>query len=288
MGKIYSLDQIHRAPEFIPRAEDFEAAARNFTDTSREAIEAGVLSGAVIYGSVAGGTQTIRSDFDCMVIPYDHSDASLAVVNSIVRATRGDAPIEINAIKHHKRRLESGSHEIDEYFGEHLTGPFRTVLGEDLGTYIRFSGYGTYEELLRYIQHKKRSVTLGDDSSNTETLKAMQRTLELPLAIGRKALMVLQRENHFPSLTFNSGDKSHTAQLAIAMFDSFGLADVPHRLVTMDRDYTHVLTQTLVGNTTDAEYQESLDEIKESIPAASRWLDDIDDAITDVYVRSDV
>lgn len=284
MGKVYSLEQIHDGANSIPTTEDFETAIDNFTRASTRAIENDTIAGAVIYGSVATGRHTIRSDFDCMIVPYDHSDMSLAVVNSIVRATRGESPIDVSTIKHHRRRLESGTHEIDEYFAQHLTGPSRIVLGEDPAGYMKPADYGTYKELFRYIQHKKRSVTLGDGSSNAETYKAMQRALELPLAIGRKALIVLQEESGFPTVQFDSANKTQTAQLVINMFDSFGLGDVPYQLVSMDKAYTKLLTQTLLGKVSDAQYEEFLQEIQGYVPATSRWLDDINDTL-DAHVR---
>ena len=188
MGRVFSLEQVHHQADHIPTPNDFRAAIHLFEQASHEEIEQGTISGTVIFGSVAIGAYNVQSDFDCMIVPFDHSQASQAARQRIKSGSNPSGRLDVSDVFHSRERLASGAHEIDRFFGLHLTGPSRLVFGEDPAEYMSYPEYGAETHLLSYIRHKKRSI-LGDGE---HYYKRLQRTLELPLAVGRKALHAMQ------------------------------------------------------------------------------------------------
>ncbi len=285
MGRVFSIEQIHNQAESIPTPEDFDYAIDHFKQAVGDEIEAENIDGALIYGSVAIKAYTLRSDLDCLIVPYDHSLPSLAAISRILKASNPTGRIEMSAIIHPRSRLSSGAHEIDRYFGNHLSGSARLVYGEDPAEYIRFPDYGSETHLLAYIRHKKRSVATAVTSEGPDMYKGLQRILELPLAIGRKALRVLDEMNGTQAATSDSANKSVIVPASLELFDSFGLEDVPGTIIKLDRKYSEVLKGTIEGSITELEYTALIDEIQSQGGKVSEWLDEFDDALVDIFNR---
>jgi len=279
MGRVFSIEQIHDYAESIPTPEDFNYAVEHFEQAVNEEIEAENVDGALIYGSVAIKAFTLRSDLDCLIVPYDHSTQSLDAIARILKASNPSGRIEMSAIVHPRSRLRSGAHEIDRYFGSHLSGPARLVYGEDPAEYMHYPDYGSKTHLLAYLRHKKRSVATGFTSEGPELYKGLQRILELPLAIGRKTLRVLDEMNGTQAATADSANKNIIVPSSLELFDSFGLADVPRTIIELDRSYSEVLKGMLNGTTIEIEYADILREIQSEGGRASEWLDAVDDAL---------
>lgn len=283
MGKVYSFEQIENASEAIPSSMDFEAAIGNFEDAVNREITQGTLSGAVIYGSVAIRAYSLRSDFDCLIIPFDHSPASISAINRVISATNPDKKIDISAITHPKARLASGMHEIDRYFGDHLTGSSRLVFGEDPADYIQFPDYGAYIHLISYIRHKKRSIATSFTTGNNDYYKGLQRILELPLAVGRKTLRTVDEIEATHLAISDSANKNKITPASLELFDALGLGFTPKTLLQLNSDYNLALADSLSGKLSEEEYTAILQEISKAGIDASYWLDELDVTLTEHY-----
>lgn len=283
MGKVFSFDQVQQGSKVIPSSEDFEAAIENFETASHREISEGTLSGAVIYGSVAIRAYSLRSDFDCLLIPFNHSPESVAAINRVVSATNPTKKIDVSTIVHPKGRLESGMHEIDRYFGDHLTGSSRLVFGEDPADYIRYPEYGAYTHLISYIRHKKRSVAAGFTGEHDDYYKGLQRILELPLAVGRKTLRAVDDIDGTHFATADSANKARITPASIQLFDTLGLSETPNAILQLNARYNRALAEALDGELSEEEYDAVLDEIAGSGIDASNWLDELDDHLTRRY-----
>ncbi len=279
MGRVFSIEQIYNRDTNIPTLDDFEYAIDHFEQAAKSEIDAGNIAGALIYGSVAIRAYTLRSDLDCLIVPYDHSPQSLAAIAQILKASNPTGRIEMSAIVHPRSRLSTGAHEIDRYFGNHLSGSARLVYGEDPAGYMHFPDYGSRNHLLSYIRHKKRSVATGFLPEGPDQYKGLQRILELPLAIGRKTLRVLDEMNGTQAGTSDSANKKVIVPASLALFDSFGLDEVPRSIIELDREYSEMLKDMLEGNETEINYVELLGEIQFQGGKASEWLDKLDDAL---------
>lgn len=283
MGKVFSFEQIEKGSDAIPSSKDFEGAISNFEEAANLEIAQGNLSGAVLYGSVAIRAYSLRSDFDCLVIPFDHSTESVSAINRVVSAASPDNKIDVSAITHPKARLASGMHEIDRYFGDHLTGNSRLVFGEDPSSYIQFPDYGAYVHLISYIRHKKRSVSTSFTTDGEDYYKGLQRILELPLAVGRKTLRAIDEIETTHFATSDSANKEKITPASIQLFDKLGVSDVPQSIIELNAEYNRILEGALSGRVTQAEYDAMLYTIAETGIDASNWLDELDRILFERY-----
>lgn len=285
MGRVFSYKQTQEASRYIPSAEDFTTAIDKFAHATNREVSEGNISGAIVYGSVAIGAYTMRSDFDCLIVPHDHTPDSVAAINRIITSAAGNGKIDMSTIIHPKDRLAKGAHEIDRFFGDHLTGQSRFVYGEDIKDYIRFPDYGAYTHLISYVRHKKRSVANAFDANNPDYYKALQRVLELPLAIGRKALRATNELDHTHSVMSDSANKSKITPAALHLFNDAKLGDVPNSILHLNADYTELLTQAINEEVNEQEYQIFLDEIALLGMKASTWLDALDEHFCEKYSK---
>lgn len=283
MGRVFSYEQTQEASKYIPSPEDFESAINRFADATNQEVSENKISGAVVYGSVAIRAYTMRSDFDCLIVPHNHSVDSITAINRIISSAEVDGKIDISAIIHPKDRLARGAHEIDRFFGDHLTGQSRLVYGEDIKDYIRFPDHGAYNHLISYIRHKKRSITNAFDARNPDYYKGLQRVLELPLAIGRKALKVADELEHTSLAMSDSANRSKVTPAALKLFNDAKLGDLPSSIIQLNIDYTDLLALAIKGKVDEQEYQTFLKEVALHGIEASTWLDDLDEYLGERY-----
>lgn len=288
MGRVFSLEQVRNADEHIPNSQDFNNAVAGFESSVEREIERGTVTGAFIYGSVAIGTYGRRSDLDCGIVPIDHSPNSQEGIDRIVVATNPTGRIEVNPILHTRQRLMSGNHEIDRYFGEHLKGESRLVYGIDPAAYIRFANHDAATIMLMYLEHKKRSIAPGMTPHSPEFFKGLQRILELPLAIGRKALRAYNEVNGTSKRFADSANRTYITPAVLAFFEELALDAVPQNLLALDQQYSKVLDDILAGAATDKDYTAVLAEIRARGGEASVWLDQIDIALKVLLSRSEI
>lgn len=275
MGRVFSLEEVRSSAGSIPLAHHFERAKTDFEYTVLEEIKAGTIVSAELFGSVAINAYNLTSDFDCVIVPRNYSPTSHAAVDRILTATNQAGRIEVNPITHTKQRLASGNHEIDRFFGEHLTGSSRIVYGEDLATYIRYSAHDAHTLLAMYIEHKMRSIAPGMTPNSPKHFEALQRTLELPLAIGRKALHALDEVNGTSCATSDSANRAAITPLVIELFTHHDVEKTPQSLLELGKEYKQCLVDVLDGTASETDYLHILAEIRARSAEANSWLDQV-------------
>ncbi len=273
MGRVFDWEQVCHHTDTIPGAQDFVDATTNFGAQVQEEIEKDTIVGAVVFGSAALGTTGYRSDFDCVLTPHNHSPRSQDALDRVVAATNASGNIEVNPILHSRARLASGNHEIDRFFGQHLMAASRLVYGVDPAQYIQFANHDARTIVMMYLEHKKRSTAHGMTPSSPDYLKGLQRTLELPLAIGRKALRALDEVNGTSFGITDSANRALITPAVLELFENLELDDTAKMLLDLDGAYSELLAAAIDGSVTEKEYQSMIAEIRTRVSDASEWLD---------------
>ncbi len=282
MGRIFSEDELIRGA--FPSPTDFSEAAEYFLKWVEESKNEDLIDGGLIFGSTAINAAGIRSDLDCMLVPKTLNEDTQEEVTELLLALSKQYPnVPINPIIHHRARLESGEHEIDRFFGAHLTGKHRLVAGNDPAQYLRFPETTAKDTLLSYVRHKKRGVNnlFGMlSATDTERLEDIQRMLELPSAIGRKALAVIDEVEGSERAIANSADKLSILDPVMDLFEELGVKAGARRIKDLNDAYDDLLQRWLAGEINYFTYDGFVfgDTFHGAIDA-SRWLDELDRAL---------
>ena len=156
MGKVFSYEEISNGA--IPDHRSFSLALSNFEVLSKNAIEAGVIDGSFVYGSVALGVVNRRSDFDSFIALSSGTPSRYEFVKSLYAVINKRAPtVPLTPMVYPKRALSSGHHEIDRFFGQHLSSNHRIVYGNDPASYMLYTQQPAGDILAAYLAQKKRA-----------------------------------------------------------------------------------------------------------------------------------
>lgn len=284
MARIFSYDEIRSGR--VPSIGDFAAAREVFEESATVAVERGEIATAMIFGSVALGAATSRSDFDCMIVPIDDSQENHAVASELHRAvdlaTRGR--VQVNPILHNRARLASGMHEIDRFFGSHLVSPDNIVVGENPESYITYADDSPYQIFTSYIRQKKRRILYTGDPRESKALVTAERLLELPSAIARKALRAIDEIEGSEFTPPNTAHKSEMTRASMAFYSQLDLQAVPARLRQLNRRYGDALDDAVRGDMSRQQYDDLLfgetGSVASETAAVGRWLDAVDCAVS--------
>lgn len=284
MGRIFSYEEIESGR--IPTPDDFEMAKDVFCGIVQAEIDGGHFDGGIIHGSVAAGTNNIRSDFDSLISLTDDNPVNYQAARSlgqmIRRQTGGTIPIDV--MPRTKLVLAEGRHDIDRFFGQHLSCEDRIVCGNDPSEYITYWGQNISAKdiLANYLFHKKRRMaetyTLIEplDISNG----GIQRMLELPNAIGRKALQALAEVRGTSDEPLDrSANKESLLRLGHNLFEEYGIAEGFDLLISANMYYDEVLTETLAGEIERHDYEEVIHELHDTLPLAVKWVEQVQTTI---------
>ena len=282
MGRVFSIAEVKGGA--VPAMADFETSLEGFLTAAEQEIKQGTIDGAVIFGSVAIGSYSRRSDLDCMIVPPDYSQPSIAAIRRVMaQANQGDK-VQVNPIMHSRSRLASGNHEIDRFFGVHLTGEGRLVRGNDPAEYMCHAARSSEAILYDYIHNKKRNIMSVFHAEDAERYKYLARILELPLAVGRKALRANDEAHGTDISDFNTAEKTKLARRALELFAFVGLDEVPQGILSLDHTYSATLDQMMAEEITESDYAEVIEEIAATAARASQWLDDFEIAFREQVV----
>lgn len=280
MGRVFEFDEIKAGK--IPNASSFSLVTQTFMDAVSHEVGRGTVEGAMIYGSTAISRTTTRSDFDCLVMMSsdDNSNYESArhIAQSIGRAT--DWTVPVSMIAYSQSVLAGSRHEIDRFFGQHLTGPNRIVAESDPAMFMRFSDDPGTLIFRNYLRNKKRRITTGYlEHDTSERLKGLQRMLELPAAIGRKALRLIDEVEGTQRSSANSADKVAVMSAASKLYEEMGVGDGASWIRQLDNAYEGYLSEAISGTVSEANYNAFLDDVIEQMPQSVAWLDEVDSAI---------
>jgi hypothetical protein len=289
MGRVFSSEQILSGD--FPRPVDFEVAIQAFETGVNDGVQRGLFDGGTIYGSVAVGTQTVRSDFDCMIAltgcddPIERSAARQSLI-AIHDETGGRVPIEKPLVEP-VSFLSSGRHELDRCMMQTLVGPDRIVFGHDPASYLCADHTISASSILSsYITHKIRKMRDAYNAINPLDPRenGLQRQLELPVALARKALQTLSET---PSFTdeFRAVDKLTIIKLGQRLFEQHGIDQTFNSLVNLDKDYTDILHSFIDGKVEAGEYDNFLREMHAHLPQTIAWLKAVGETVLPMFVH---
>lgn len=274
MGRIFSYEEI--VTDKVPQPEDFIAAREHFTDSALAYIESGAILGVCVYGSVAINMANWRSDFDVFGAIKNQQvglEATRNLAEDVRIKTGGKIPVSIS--RQTPEALGQGRHEMDRFFGEHLTSGHRYIIGKDPTEGIVFPNDPASAIMREYLAQKKR--TLGDTYDSRDPLdpthNGLQRLLELPAAVGRKALQALAETNHISKAVEKTADKQQVIQATKEVLEPEGLVAGLNKILSLDKQYNHVLKNALLGHESKQSYEDNLIEIHSSLKDAVDWIE---------------
>jgi len=267
MGRVFSPEEIETGA--VPHAANFTAAAEFLLDTIAETNvddDTPYTVGTLVFGSTTTGTATPRSDLDVLIAYHDdyHKPRSSALMHyrGIFQNIKDMFHVPVESTVESNMTLVSGSHSIDDIFLQTLltvpekwqTGmhPARLAMPHNEDWLSVFKQYNTAKD-------RKLAKALTDNSE--QDIKAFQRALELPIALGRKALGVL---SDYGFLTGPEQDNYSSSKKIVE--SSLELLDLPTNILLpfrlimkIDQDYSELLAATLDGDSTLDTYQNWLD-----------------------------
>lgn len=279
MGRVFPSEQIFKLeiPEPGAHARAGKYILERFDNEGGSGLS---IDGAMVYGSTALGTASLRSDVD-LFIAYNPGDADETLLK--IRTILGDAeqiyhvPIESHALDTVSLRNPL-RHSIDPLFAEELL-----AISDDLS--MQEWVVGRPLDDLRYFKmtdRRVRGVAISYTAAkakqfarailayrDTVDLATLQRALELPSAIGRK---VIPATVAFGEASYDSADKKAMIRLAqkrlgklfeAASWNWLGSDDpvgVFAALEHLDREYSALLDSAVNGLTSGSQYDKWLSE----------------------------
>lgn len=285
MGRIFSYQDT--AEERVPNPEVFDWARDAFTSLAETYIDIGRIDGSFIYGSVALGAANPRSDFDSFISLREGLPRNYNAVKTIVRIVEDetDHTVPILPIVQTRNALELGYHDMDRFFGQHLTSDYRIVQGGDPARYIVFPERPAGEVLGGYLFNKKRR--LANTYTTAEPLDVeeggIQRMLELPPAIGRKMLQALAEIGYIPEAVEKSADKSAVITKSRCVLDKHGVVEEFDRIVAMNEEYDDLLKEALNGRVDKKTYENVIEGLHAKLPRAIAWIDQVGEKLLPLF-----
>jgi predicted nucleotidyltransferase len=269
MGRVYSPEQIKNGQ--IPEQGAHEAAGQHalkelfpcvvpaeIPDSDRlfEINDPGVQA-AMVYGSTAYGTSSIRSDLDLLVF-YANSQPHSASrhITNVLKETEQMFHVSVEAnILPTDAIFDDLEHGLDPLFAQHLLEIHDTYNG-------RWCRNNPTDGLERIAEKAKDPLALTSlaqkyasgrrnyfiSAAGELDYSVFQRALELPSAIGRKVVAATMRESDEPLDLSSRPTMNQRAILALETnLPNYDPATVQKHinLYELDRQYTNLLNDTL-------------------------------------------
>jgi len=274
MGRIFSFQEIESRQ--VPDEGDFELARNTFIEVASGCID---IDGSFVYGSVAIGAVNRRSDLDTFIALTEDNPRVYDVAKYVVRCVQEEISyrIPILPIVQPRSALETGHHDLDRFFGQHLSGSHRVVEGNDPAEYISFRNQPARDVLADYLFHKKRRLTNTYTSSSPLDVKegGLQRMLELPPAIGRKALQAMGETGIIDKAVERSADKTEVLNKSRSIFETYGLEQGFDVLVRANKDYDELLDDALAGRVEKETYEDMIENLYSRLPNSIIWVEQL-------------
>lgn len=281
MGKVFTPEQI--VNNQIPEAGAHEAAGRFVLDkffiedpfyalAEEEWGRTPHVWSGMVYGSTALQKASLRSDVD-MLIRYhpDHETTSLKFINGVLRQAEEAFNVPIEANIHPSDPLTTPTPStIDSLFIQHLIeiqdqdSPRWSYNWPLDGMLYRHPDQLTSAEIrtiaLNYIAAKASQFahSITEYRGNAD-IKVLQRALELPKSIGRKALIATTAAEGETTAMSPTGALQHRLEVYNPRYSIFGYnRDGPSqqaRLINLDKEYEALLQATITNSTSIEEYK---------------------------------
>lgn len=274
MGKVFLFEEIQQG--LVPKTENFAIAKKLTLGSLQELVRDGEVVGAMVFGSVAKGLPSERSDFDLLVITTEEGQYSglEGTFDKVFQDTRvGVEPI---VIPEHLAR--NGLHTIDESFAIHLgqVPVEENIVGQNPNDILVPFDLPLERVHEQYLAQKLRRLREGIFArSQTDRLRVLQRALEAPANTGRRTLQALNKLGAI-NKTLVEDAKPQVTMLFREVFGNTTIVDGFNVLLQQDTEYTQLLRGALSGNVSRAEYDRELNNLTNTaIPTALRWESEI-------------
>lgn len=277
MGKIFTFDEIHDG--LVPSQEDFVAAKMQTLEALAHMATVGDIAGAMIFGSVAKGTPSERSDFDLLVITEE--ERHLREMRDAFDAIYQNTHVGIEPIIIPKNLAERGFHTMDESFFLHLqNAPVEgNVVGQHplgLMSPFRLPLTKVHEQ---YLIQKLRRLREGIFThSEADEYRVLQRALEAPINTGRRTLQALDALGAIDA-TLKDDGKAGVRNLFRDVFNGTSIGDGFNNLLQQDEAYSSLLKAALSNDISRQDYEDSMHAITDiAIPQAINWVSEVSTA----------
>lgn len=274
MGKIFSYSEIEEGR--VPTTSDFSLAKDLAFSALTSSISRNEVSGAAVFGSVAKGTPSERSDFDLLVITQEEKPLDTVVEAFDLIYQRTNVGIEPIIIPDALARR--GFHTMDASFYIHLqkTLNAENVVGTnplDIMVPFDLSLTKVHEQ---YLIQKLRRLREGIFThSQADKYRVLQRALEAPINTGRRTLQALYELGSLEEPLVDDG-KASVKRLFGEMFTGTTLGEGFNTLIQRDDSYTTLLRAALAGDISQPEYDEQVHLMtRECIPQAITWVSEV-------------
>ncbi len=266
MGRIFTGEEIRLG--HVPKTEtvtDFIAQLRETAERTHG------FRGGVLCGSYAGGTATLRSDIDGILVFDDtwFSDADSLMCGLHRMAAERFVPLDMRAIP--TSLAQNGGHGISLSFAKHLNDAALYRNGGIGDNPMPFFAYRTrdkareaWDYVARKIQRFRHAMYRFDSLSLADQAKFLQKMIEAPIHVARKILQLEgslepddSRETVIRTYRVNTGGRERPK-----LFNG---------LVSADNAYTEHLPTYLQFHIAD-DYRAELSTLKIEIPNCIRFL----------------
>jgi predicted nucleotidyltransferase len=188
MGKIFNYADIenHR----VPTRDDFMTARSQALASLGKLARDGGIYGAKVFGSVANGTPSERSDFDLLVVT-ERADV-LPALKSTFEAIHTNIRVVIDPIVIARDFAVRGFHSVDLFFLQHIQAlPNEgNVAGYDPMEVMRPIDLPKTKIHELYLAQKVRRLREGVFAySEVDRYRVLQRALEAPINVGRRTFI---------------------------------------------------------------------------------------------------
>mgnify|MGYP006373445921 CR=1 FL=1 len=280
MGRVFRYEQL--VDGAAPEPSDFSAAGQTFVESAQQSIDRGVVDGAFIFGSFAIDNVNMRSDFDALVSTNDSSPQTYSEIHQLVTNVReaSNFKIPMGIITYPRECLAEGRHEMDRYFGHHLSGKDRLIIGSDPADYIEYPDASSRDVVGRYIFSKRRVLSNAYTALTPEEAiddGGLQRMLELPTAIGRKVVHAVAENGEVEDMAnaYNGSDKLAIELATREILDQTGLSDGFNCLLNLNQGYSELVRATASDEVSRKDYNDYISLLHGSLVNAISWLDEL-------------
>lgn len=282
MGRLYTSERVYKGE--IPAADgsDHIEAAKKFLDAMREMDDLEWPLSGMTFGSVITGKANRRSDVDFLIL-YS-SIEQLEALGVLQKNLADQHRVVVEAQTFQQGAFDSpATHDVSPLFGSHLLDvqdnhpewshgrpvePLRDfVIGPDSAGID--DEEGVLRDVMSYTHYKMRlfaSASLMSGIKGSRDLYVMQRALELPKGLGRKAEAIVNilGDSAMRLDVTDRADMQESFRHLIDMSGDGGMLAPHGRLVELDAEYDEVLEdaaetgevveydQWLDGNSKDA------------------------------------
>ncbi len=261
MGKVFTYEEVVEGR--VPQIGAHDKAAHYLLDNLKDRFLDQIgdkqaepafraFDGAMVYGSVAQGTADRRSDLD-VLITYDAKNEDSTVVidgyRNLFKEIESKWHVSVESNIWRTGLLKAGVHTIDAAFVDHLDKVGSEWRVGDPLQYLQVETPDFSDIFLRYYAHKARSFTVAlSDTRDELNIDRLQRALELPTALGRKALSALGLAQIAPGAGGIS--KAEVSRQILELVDpNSDTGKLYTALIDTDKAYSDALESVIKGYT---------------------------------------